>query len=444
MIAEAYETKGMLGPRKIIRTVGVVSNQFFSPRKAIFLPIVGRLTFTRNVSFYKVNKSITIPLTTFRHQSTSINSGNPGKRTFTADALFEERLKSIEEIANETYFQLETIGASSEERVLELYKSIQNYQTSIYDFDKLTLEQNIYLRRSNDLLKKLLVDPKTHFDEMLLKKLFISQPLFPTLKAIIKAYYSEGPSVCIPSALALIPFRKLIWDADFQDALDYVELTNGHKRYIENRKRNIKRIYAYFGGSIVGLIACIHGAVSVFFPELISAGAGGTSYGIYGIYACIVTYIVNCGFLAGLAFSSKGLENGNLMFKQSTMPHDWYLKVDQMKMCSKIVEADAEINGMDGFATRDVVSRIQKMGFEVNEPEQEIMLRQYWYSSGEGFLWVEPDIDPAEIEWWKHLDDIGVKKVWDQDLNKIEEADASEDVEDGDNVAELFISGDKK
>ena len=84
------------------------------------------------------------------------------------------------------------------------------------------------------------------------------------------------------------------------------------------------------------------------------------------------------------------------------------------------------------------------MGFEVNEPEQEVMLRQYWYSSGEGFMWVEPDIDPAEIEWWKHLDDIGVKKVWDQDLNKIEEADACDDNISDDDVTELLIPDDKK
>lgn len=439
----------MLIQRKTVGTVGAVSQLLLLSRKALFLPRNSRILIRRNVTFshgkYESRKT---SFESTRYQSTSANLGNSDKTfkktAFTADDLFDGRLESLEEFANKTFIRLEKLESSAEAKVLELYESIQSYQASIYDFDKLSPEQNIYIRRSNDLLRKILLDPKTTFDEALLKKLFLTQPLFPTLKVIIKAYYSKGPSVFVPSTLALIPFRKLIWDAQFQDALDYVELTNGNKRYIENRKSNLKRIYAYFGGSIVGLIACIHGIVSVFFPELISAGTGGTSYGIYGIYACIVTYIVNCGFLAGLAFSSKGLENGNLMFKQSTMPHDWYLKVDQMKMCSKIVEADAEINGMDGFATRDVVSRIQQMGFEVNEPEQEVMLRQYWYSSGEGFLWVEPDIDPAEIEWWKHLEDIGVKKVWDQDLNKIEEADASEDVEDGDNGAELFISDEKK
>lgn len=377
-------------------------------------------------------------ITSVRYQTTSTDG------SYTADDLYESRLKSLEDFANKTYISIENNALDCDKKVYELYQSIVNYQQSIYDFNKLSPSQNIYIRRSNDLLKKILLDSKTNFDEILLKKLFITQPLFPTLETIIKSYYSKGMLTYIPSSLALIPFRKLIWDAQFQQALDYVELTNGNKRYIEHRKSNLKKILSYFGGSIVGLIACIHAFVCVCYPEIISAGTGGTTYGIYGIYACIVTYIVNCGFLAGLAFSSKGLENGNLMFKQSTMPHDWYLKVDQMKMCSKIVEADSEINGIDGFATRDVVSRVQEMGFEVNEPEQEVMLRQYWYSSGEGFLWVEPDIDPAEVEWWKHLDDIGVKKVWDQDLNKIEEADASEEVEDGDNGAELFIPGDKK
>lgn len=363
---------------------------------------------------------------------------------YTADDMFASRLEGLEEHLNKEYFNRENINSGSNEKVMELYESVENYQRAIYDFNKLTPGNNKYIQRSNTLLRKLLTDPKTKLDETLIGTLFVRQPLFPTLETIIKSYYSKGPSVHIPSALALIPFRKLIWDAQFQQALDYVELTNGNKRYIDFKKGKLKNILKYFGGSIVGLIAGIHGFITVFHPELIDAGNGGTTFGIYGIYACIVTYIVNCGFLAGLAFSSKGLENGNLMFKQSTMPYDWYLKVDQMKMCSKILEADAEINGTDGFATRDVVSRIQGMGFEVNEPEQEVMLRQYWYSSGEGFLWVEPDMDPADIEWWKHLDDIGVKKVWDQDHAKLEQADASEEVEDDDQSAELFIPGDKK
>jgi hypothetical protein len=379
-----------------------------------------------------------------RFQSTANTESNakPVNNASTADDLFENRLKSLESFVEREYINKN--DNDSNDRIMDIYESIKNYQLSIYDFNKLSPSQNKYIQRSNELLRKVLADPKTKFDEILLKKLFITQPLFPTLQTIIKAYYSKGSSIYIPSPLALIPFRKLIWDSQFQQALDYVELTNGNKRYIEHRKNNLKKILKYFGGSIIGLITGIHGYVSIFFPEIITAGAGGTSFGIYGIYACIVTYIVNCGFLAGLAFSSKGLENGNLMFKQSTMPHDWYLKVDQMKMCSKILEADAEIHGIDGFATRDVVSRIQKMGFEVNEPEEEVMLRQYWYSSGEGFMWVEPDIDPVDVEWWKHLDDIGVKKVWDQDLNKIEQADASEEVEDNDHGAELYIPGDKK
>lgn len=368
---------------------------------------------------------------------------------FTADNLFSSRLTSLENRINVEFLEKENTQVIDNEQIIELYNSIENFQREIYDYNQLSPDQNTFIIKSNELLLKVLNDSKTNFNEELLKKLFVKQPLFPTLKTIIKAYYSKDYRNHIDSNIAMIPFRKLIWDAQFQHALDYVELTNGNKRYIEYKKKIMFNIFKYFGGSLVGLIGCIHGSICVFFPELIEAGTGGTSFGIYGIYACIITYFVNCGFLAGLAFSSKGLENGNLMFKQSTMPHDWFLKVDQLKMCSKIVEADAEINGMDGFATRDVVKRVQQMGFEVNEPEQEVMLRQYWYSSGEGFMWVEPDIDPAEIEWWKHLDNIGVKKVWDQDLNKIEQADASEEINENDDVddgndAELLLPSDKK
>lgn len=346
---------------------------------------------------------------------------------YTSDDLFQDRLENLK-----VYIQkeIDTKDKLDTKSVIGFYESIETFQRSIYDFNKLSPQKNKYIIQSNEILKSILLNEKTNFDELLLKEIFLTQPLFPTLETIIKSYYKRDSQVYIPSDLAFIPFRKLIWDGQFQQALDYVNLTNGNERYFAYRRKGLLSILKYFGGSIVGLIASIHGFVSVFYPEIITAGAGGTSFGIYGIYACIVTYLVNCGFLAGLSFSSKGMENGNLIFKKATMPHDWYLKVDQMKMCSKIIEADAEINGMDGFATRDVVSRIQKMGFDVNEPEQEVMLRQYWYSSGEGFMWVEPDIDPADVEWWKHLDDIGVKKVWDQDLSKIEQADASEEVED--------------
>lgn len=374
-----------------------------------------------------------------RYQSTIDETRKP---TSTSDDLFASRFHSLETYVETEYLNnKETNNDAS--KILKIYESIENYQNLIYDFNKLTPEKNIYIQKSNELLTRILTDPKTNFNDSLLRGLFIRQPLFPTLKTIINSYYSLNSSNFIPSNISFIPFRKLIWDSQFQNALDYVDLTNGNKRYVQHKRNDLFNILKIFGGSIVGLIGGIHGYISYFFPEIISAGAGGTSFGIYGIYACIVTYIINCGFLAGLAFSSKGLENGNLMFKQSTMPHDWYLKVDQMKMCSKILEADAEINGLDGFATREVVSRIQKMGFEVNEPEQEVMLRQYWYSSGDGFMWVEPDIDPADIELWKHLEDIGIKKVWDQDYNKIEQANASDEVEVIDNNDELNLP-DKK
>ncbi|GME85376.1 unnamed protein product [Ambrosiozyma monospora] len=199
--------------------------------------------------------------------------------------------------------------------------------------------------------------------------------------------------------------------------MDLIESTASTSRYQNKQITKMWRLFGYSMGGTTGMLAMIHAWLSFRYPEIMHYG----DYGIYGIYAAIVSYLVNCGFLASLAFSSKGLENGNLMYAKNTLPHNWYIKLNELKMCSKVVLADAEINGEEGFATREIVERVKKLGYEVNEPEQEVMLRQYWYSSGEGFVWCEPDLDPAELLWWDHLHDVGVKTIWDVNYERLQE-----------------------
>lgn len=363
-------------------------------------------------------------------------SSEPSK---TSNSLLESRWTQLEDSVKRQQQDLIVGKVDNTQAVKAIFDSIYNFQTFIYEFDRLSPGKNPFIIKSNQLLSNLLSNTAIQFNGSLLKDLLKVQPSYPTLETIINSYYSRDPKAIVDPKLAMIPFRKFIWDGDFQTALDYVSLTTGNQRFFDHRKQTIKKVVGYFGGSMAGLIVGIHGVVSTFYPELIDAGAGGTTFGIYGIYACIVTYFINCGFLATLSFSSRGMENGPLMFQHYTMPHDWYMKVEEMKMCAKILEADADINGMDGFATKEVVDRIQKLGFEVNEPEQEIMLRQYWYSSGDGFAWVEPDVDPAEEKWFDHLEKIGVKKVWEKNRSQLE-ADATSDIVDDDNQnAEIYF-----
>ncbi|QPG73935.1 hypothetical protein FOA43_001250 [Brettanomyces nanus] len=356
--------------------------------------------------------------------------------TFSTEKLNIQRMKNLVRLAERDFLDVR-ITKIDNKRAFEILNTCKVFQDSVYQYEKLRPENNPLIKESNDLIKRILKSERVDFNEELLRKLFTLEPKYPTLKAIVEAYYSRGSEIFISSDTAMIPFRRLVWDAEFQDALNYVEITTGSQRYFDHRKSLIRKYVSYFGGTLFGLVGAIHVVVKLFFPELVYAGTGGTIYGIYGVYAMIVSYFVNCGFLAVISFSSKGMENGSLLFKHGTMPWDWYQKVDQMKMCAKVLEADAAIHGVEGFATREVVSRINSMGFDVNEPEQEVMMRQYWYSSGEGFVWVEPDLDPAELEWWNHLDQVGVKKFWDADYQKLETNQSTE--EESDEGEELIL-----
>lgn len=367
----------------------------------------------------------------------------------TADAVAFWGLRKASSDAHTALLQArwDQLDASlgSRRSVLDKFDAIHAFQQQVYAFDRLDADKNPFIVSSNSRLKEVL-STADQLDDKTLRELFARPLEFPTLQTVIEAYYARDPSAHIDAQLAMGPFRKLIWDGDFHRALDYIALTNGNQRFFDHRKQHIKRAAAYFGGSLVGLIGGIHAVVASLYPELLASGAGGTAFGIYGIYACIVTYFINCGFLATLSFSSRGMENGPLMFQHYTMPHDWYMKVEQMKMAARVLEADAEINGLDGFATKDVVDRIHALGFEVNEPEQEIMLRQYWYSSGDGFAWVEPDVDPAEQLWHDHLSDIGVRKVWEKNRDRLEadaEAAASDEVDESNRQAQLYFPDEK-
>ena len=360
------------------------------------------------------------------------------ERVKTSDGLNKQRFDSLKLLAHNEFLENKSLTSEKKasEKAFEIVSTVKAYQDSIYEYSKLHPEKESLIVESNKLLVEILRSKKINFDETLLTKILKLEPKYPTLKTIVEAYYSQDSKLYIPVELATIPFRRLLWDASFQDALDYIELTTGSERYFNHRKSLIKRHVGYFGGSIAVLIGSIHAVVLLFFPEILHSGTGGTHFGIYGIYAMIITYFVNCGFLATMAFSSRGMENGSLLFEHGSMPWNWFQKVDEMEMCAKVLEADAAIHGEEGFATRPIVSRINSMGFVVNEPEQEVMMRQYWYSSGEGFTWVEPDLDPAEIQWWNHLKEIGVKKFWDKDYVKLE---GSPDVEENSDDEDLIL-----
>lgn len=319
-----------------------------------------------------------------------------------AERLLDERLNSLERLANKDILE-STEDFITDETVLNVIKTASLYQESIFDATKSMNDANIL--KANEIAKSVMKNEKVHLTENLLKSIFLLKPQFRLVSTAINTYYDKNPGKFIEKSVALIPFRHTLIDADYHHALDLIDLTCGHPRYIEGQRKAMWGILYKFCGGVAGLIGAIDIFIRISYPHLAERG-------MLGIYAMIVTYFFNAAVLGSISFAGKGTENGPLRFKNNTLQNYWFQHVDQIRMASNVLEGDAAVNGLEGFATKPIVDRITAMNFMVNEPEQEVMLRQYWMSSGEGFVWVEPDQDPAEIQWEKHLENIGRRKVW--------------------------------
>ena len=93
-------------------------------------------------------------------------------------------------------------------------------------------------------------------------------------------------------------------------------------------------------------------------------------------------------------------------------------------MCARIMETDLRLNG--GLENSpDLVAELCRKDDNVSahhtlrpgltrdghkvrllEPRdnlEQLKMQAYWMSGGDGFEWVEPDQDPAEIVWRNHL-----------------------------------------
>ncbi|KAG7813940.1 hypothetical protein KL921_000214 [Ogataea angusta] len=297
----------------------------------------------------------------------------------------------------------------------EILRLCKLFQDSVHETKKTNVLEDELIVKSNALMQKVFLAEKVDYSQALLTDFLKLKPHVASIKFALTCYYMKNTNKVLKVETAMIPLRNLLYDAKFQEALDVIELTTGFPRYYEFKSVKWRRMVIKFFAGIGGTIGAMDLSFRFLLPGFFQSNV------VYGLYGAVGTFLANAGFMAMMAFSTKGQENGALRFEKGTLPATWYKKVDQMKMCAMVLECDAEINGREGFASRPVVERIHKMGFVVNEPEQEIMLRQYWVSSGEGFVWCEPDLDPADIEWWQHLEKIGVKKIWDKDYEQLDQ-----------------------
>lgn len=315
-------------------------------------------------------------------------------------------------------------GSLTPDKTIEILKVCRTYQRQIYDYEKFW--DNPLNKQINDKIHQILMDDKIRLNDDLLAEVFKLK--FPVLTNvnILRLYYQRNPDGVIDKTTALIPFRNSLFNGDLKNALTITDLTVGHPNYIRKRHQEFRNGIIKLVGSSVGItVFSKYGIQELIDSGLVSEGWRHLS----SINSLLITYLINSSFLMTIVkFGRQAIAAGGdyLTWQKGTFYSHWYKHADEMLFCSKIVEADILLNGggiSGGEVSRELVEELcrkdeynetsLKPGYtsdgrkvrllDVKDNLEDLKLQAYWMSGGDGFEWVEPDQDPAEIIWKQHL-----------------------------------------
>ncbi|CDK26827.1 unnamed protein product [Kuraishia capsulata CBS 1993] len=333
---------------------------------------------------------------------------------------YEARYLQLQNLLDAEIFNVNSEIAP--QKVLDALRTCTLFQQSLIEGNK--LQKTKLMEEVTNLMLDVLASSNVEFTEEILKRFFLLKPETDDAIKVIELFYMKNPEKHISHEVAMVPFRNAIYDGKMQNAADIMKATSGSERYIAFKRKGMRKLIGYYAGFIGSVLASVQAAIRIGHPELAEMSTT-------GLHVMILAYFLQNTVLGVMAFASKGIDNGPISWQKGIFPSHWFLHSDELKMASKLVQADAEVYGAEGFATRSIVKQTAERDMVVNEPEQEIMLKQFWLSGGDGFVWVEPDMDPAEIQWAQHLKDRGIKKIWQKDnKDRLLDSETSERGED--------------
>lgn len=321
---------------------------------------------------------------------------------------------------------LKNEGIIEYDMVVDAIRACQSIQQSIYDYDKFW--DNPINIKINDKIYEILMSEKFEFNKELLTKIFLMKLPAVTSIKIIEAFYARNPKAYIDRSIALIPFRYCLFNGDLQNALKITDLTTGHKNYIDNKNSQLRSGILKLASSAIGITLFS----KVGIQEIIEWGYLSDSWRhLSSINAMILTYFLNSSFFVTIVRFGRQLVAGGgdyLTWQKGTFYTHWFRHSDELLMCTKIVEADLALNGggpSGGESSPELIEELcrtedelyeghtLKPGFtrdgkkirliEAKDNLEDIKMQAYWMSGGDGFEWVEPDQDPADIIWKQHL-----------------------------------------
>ncbi|KAK9455967.1 hypothetical protein V1511DRAFT_496179 [Dipodascopsis uninucleata] len=245
----------------------------------------------------------------------------------------------------------------------------------------------------NELITEILNHQMTTVDTTLLKHYLLLRPTTNRAINAINIFYNrqENKGKHIPKDVFMIPFRKCLRDEDVNGAFRLLDLTANSPQWYGYLKRwwtKVSLVWATGIGSIMELSELLMRSDIIMEGGLENTGV---------IQLMLITYLLNSSVLALVACASRPGDNGGkVLWRNGVFQNKWYLHSQETRMLNQIVDMDMERIENNGDISPKVLNELANRDRRLGDSSDDIVLKQYWAKQGQGFEWVEPDIDPAE------------------------------------------------
>ncbi|KAK9461143.1 uncharacterized protein V1516DRAFT_675112 [Lipomyces oligophaga] len=247
--------------------------------------------------------------------------------------------------------------------------------------------------QARSLFDEIVHHPAVRFDNTLLKRYLLLRPPNDRALHAMRLFYTRAYNrgKMISKDVYMIPFRKCIREEDAEGAIDVLDMTAGSDMYYRNEKRKWMRRGMIWLGGFGGILLLAN--VSLQSNAFVIGGIGSTTVAL----SMVAAYLINSTVLALVACASRpGDNSGRVLWQSGVLQTQWYLRAQETRMLNMIVDMDrAKIENQgdySNFILHELETRSRRLGDNADDQQ----IQEYWARQGQGFMWVEPDLDPAE------------------------------------------------
>lgn len=253
---------------------------------------------------------------------------------------------------------------------------------------------------ARELLRSVLKSENVHISENTVRRFVLSKP-FPMSESsieVIKRFNEQNPTKYLPLDTSFIPFRRAAYGARFDQGLKLIDITVGKEsNWSQFATRETRKLVHYWAGSNIAVLTALE--------SLFQSGLIGTWQNTGLILTMVATYISAVCVYAYIAFAGRSAGVGEVLeWMEGTTPSYKYRFAAEMKMSSILAAMNRSLPENANEVSLELLNELKQRQMKVIEDQQETFMKEYWARGGEGFEWVEPDQDPAELLWRQKME----------------------------------------